>query len=395
MKKSIRGSGTIVALEDKPKSKCRKWQLRISTGLDYSTGKYRTRTRRVSGTYTEAQAALRAFIEEAEAGKTKPAKSYTVSEYIDAWSTQRAASGNYARRTIDNERAKLKNIERHIGRVKLAAVDVCMLESTYAKLRSGDSVSGRALSGKTLSGIHKSWMTMWNHAAVRRLVSKSEFDGIDAPKPDTKERRALKSDEAVKLIASLDAADAMGIAAILCVTCGLRRSEAMALAWSDVRDGILVVSKSLDEDGTVKSTKSKAGVRAIPLPKAASASLEKRRAAQDADFASVRARMPSESGWPVQGPDTPVVSNAFGEHLKPHSLSTWWRRNRSGLGMECTIHELRHTYLTMLAESGVHPTVMQELAGHSSSEITLEIYTHVQMGQKIAAVAGLDALLGE
>lgn len=63
--------------------------------------------------------------------------------------------------------------------------------------------------------------------------------------------------------------------------------------------------------------------------------------------------------------------------------------------MECTIHELRHTYLTMLAESGVHPTVMQELAGHSSSEITLEIYTHVQMGQKIAAVEGLDALLGE
>ena len=61
-------------------------------GLLYS--KYRTRTRRVSGTYTEAQAALRAFIEEAEAGKTKPAKSYTVSEYIDAWSTQRAESGN-------------------------------------------------------------------------------------------------------------------------------------------------------------------------------------------------------------------------------------------------------------------------------------------------------------
>ena len=62
----VTGEGTIVQLEkDKPKSKCRKWQLRVPVGLDPRTGKYKTRTRRVSDvSYTQAKKALRDFIDE-------------------------------------------------------------------------------------------------------------------------------------------------------------------------------------------------------------------------------------------------------------------------------------------------------------------------------------------
>ena len=67
----VTGEGTIVQLEkDKPKSKCRKWQLRVPVGLDPRTGKYKTRTRRVSDmNYTQAKKALRDFIEEIEDDK--------------------------------------------------------------------------------------------------------------------------------------------------------------------------------------------------------------------------------------------------------------------------------------------------------------------------------------
>ncbi|MEG1751301.1 MAG: tyrosine-type recombinase/integrase, partial [Raoultibacter sp.] len=50
-----------------------------------------------------------------------------------------------------------------------------------------------------------------------------------------------------------------------------------------------------------------------------------------------------------------------------------------------TIHELRHTYLSMMAMAGVHPKVMQELAGHASSQTTMDIYSHVNMSAKKAA----------
>lgn len=57
-----------------------------------------------------------------------------------------------------------------------------------------------------------------------------------------------------------------------------------------------------------------------------------------------------------------------------------------------SLHELRNTYLTLLAEEGVHPKVMQELAGHYSSQITMDVYTHVNMDAKREAVAAVSKL---
>ena len=42
-----------------------------------------------------------------------------------------------------------------------------------------------------------------------------------------------------------------------------------------------------------------------------------------------------------------------------------------------TAHQLRHTYCTMLYMSGVDILTTSKLMGHSSIQITLEIYTHL------------------
>lgn len=41
------------------------------------------------------------------------------------------------------------------------------------------------------------------------------------------------------------------------------------------------------------------------------------------------------------------------------------------------LHELRHTFVTRCAESGVNVTVCQQLVGHSTADMTLNVYTHV------------------
>ncbi len=63
-----------------------------------------------------------------------------------------------------------------------------------------------------------------------------------------------------------------------------------------------------------------------------------------------------------------------------------------GAGNYC-LHELRHSYLTQLARAGVHPKVMQELAGHANSAITMDIYTHTDMGAKFEAAEALKQSL--
>ena len=55
-------------------------------------------------------------------------------------------------------------------------------------------------------------------------------------------------------------------------------------------------------------------------------------------------------------------------------------------------HSLRHTYATRLFEKGVQLKTVQKLLGHSSIEITADIYTHVMDSEKISAVQKLNDL---
>ena len=41
------------------------------------------------------------------------------------------------------------------------------------------------------------------------------------------------------------------------------------------------------------------------------------------------------------------------------------------------LHDLRHTYITRCAESGVNVNVCQQLVGHASTDMTMNVYTHV------------------
>ena len=52
-------------------------------------------------------------------------------------------------------------------------------------------------------------------------------------------------------------------------------------------------------------------------------------------------------------------------------------------------HSLRHTFSSLLAQSGVHPKIAQELMRHSSIDLTMSIYTHAQAEHVAAAVDAL------
>ena len=41
------------------------------------------------------------------------------------------------------------------------------------------------------------------------------------------------------------------------------------------------------------------------------------------------------------------------------------------------LHELRHTFITRCCESGVNPSVCQQLVGHSTGDMIMNVYMHV------------------
>ena len=61
-------------------------------------------------------------------------------------------------------------------------------------------------------------------------------------------------------------------------------------------------------------------------------------------------------------------------------------------GEVADFHALRHTFITLLASSGVHPKVAQQLARHSTITLTMDRNSHTKLADLTAAVGTLPTL---
>jgi integrase len=52
-------------------------------------------------------------------------------------------------------------------------------------------------------------------------------------------------------------------------------------------------------------------------------------------------------------------------------------------------HDLRHTCVTLLLDSGVPPHVVRDIVGHSALDVTMNIYAHVSLDEKRMAMEKL------
>lgn len=60
-------------------------------------------------------------------------------------------------------------------------------------------------------------------------------------------------------------------------------------------------------------------------------------------------------------------------------------------GRVVDFHALRHTFVTMLARSGVHPNTAKSLARHSTITLTMDRYSHVRRDDEVEALRRLPA----
>ncbi|MBQ9003462.1 MAG: site-specific integrase [Eggerthellaceae bacterium] len=431
------GNGSIIALEKgkdgkkKPRNKCRKWRLVVSIGRDphgmpesdvkdaeeeaadaeeepkpkKPKQRYRQKAMNFQGTYTEAQEALREFREKVMNGDIVTRNSWTFDEYGKHYVETRLAAGEIEKRSADSFKAQLRMVGYLIGSMKMQEITTQVIETAYADLRAGKSRSGRKISGTSLNDVNKIVWLVFEDASDKGVIGANPLDKMAIPRRDTKERRALSPEAYRDLMAALDPKDRMQCAVLLCAALGLRRSESLALSWGDIdfERNTIDVHCSCDDYGGLKSTKTKAGERVLPMPGKLSEALMARKAEQAADLVeneseSVFQVKKRDGEWPagtveLDGkhyevkPAYPIAADQYGVRPLPASLTGWWTKHRAEYGLDdWTLHELRHSFLSRAAASGVHPAVMQKLAGHSSARTTMDIYTHVNVDAKRAAM---------
>ena len=165
--------------------------------------------------------------------------------------------------------------------------------------------------------------------------------------------------------------------ALLLVLTGLRVGELLALRWGniDLNARLLRVCETV-YDGHFDQPKSRRSARTIPIGTETAAILAVLRPAAVDPKALVFA---TGEGLPLER------WNLLRKHLKPAAK----KLGLSGV----TWHLLRHSHATMLDSVGTPIGTMQSLLGHSTPEITREIYLHAVPEEQRRAVESVERLV--
>ena len=174
---------------------------------------------------------------------------------------------------------------------------------------------------------------------------------------------------------------------------GMRVGEICGLRWDDIdlKNGMIDVNHTLvyythAENGcyfSIHTPKTKAGERQIPMLQNVREAFEQERAYQE--YNNMKCNVA------VDGFTNFIFINRFGNLQHQGTLNKALRRiirdcNDGQLSKgrknpvllpNFSCHSLRHTFTTRLVEAGVNIKVIQELCGHSRSDVTLDIYTTV------------------
>ncbi len=156
---------------------------------------------------------------------------------------------------------------------------------------------------------------------------------------------------------------------LLCLCTGLRSGEACGLCWDcvDFENGLILVRRQMSRIegsyGLTDKLKSRSSRRNIPAPPVLMDHLRE-----------VKAR--TNSITVVAGPHGPSVPNSVGTLLA-----------RAKVPFHVHPHLLRHTYATRLVEAGIDIKTVQYLLGHSSLNMTIDIYAHYDYRNRILETA--------
>ncbi len=101
------------------------------------------------------------------------------------------------------------------------------------------------------------------------------------------------------------------------------------------------------------------------------------------------AKLTGERVWPGTW-----ASERHGAEMMRTDLANADVAYQDARGRYADFHSLRHTFISNLARAGVHPRNAQALARHSTIELTMNVYTHVEMRELAADLESLPSMVG-
>jgi len=175
-------------------------------------------------------------------------------------------------------------------------------------------------------------------------------------------------------------------AVLLALGAGLRRGEALAAGWSDLRGDVLTVRRSLEQTraGIAFKTPKSGKTRSVVLPADTAGQLRHWKARQAQQLLQLGIR---------QSAETLICARMDGEPLQPQSLTHEFPRFLPRLGPDfpkVRFHDLRHSSATIALAAGVDLKLVSERLGHATIAVTADLYLHPDQTMHEAAAQKIN-----
>jgi integrase len=333
-----------------------RWRGEVTVG--YAADGRRLRRRVSAPTKAGVQDALRHLHADLDAGITKtPPGRYTVRQAAGDW-LEHGLPGRSAK-TIRKNKDVLEPVLAVIGNARLKDLSAADVDAALARMASEYSTAAVRMG-------HLALKRAIRFAAARDLVGRNaaELAGTPAGQPG----RPSKSLTLQQAAALLNATDGTRIGAYIALSLGtgIRTEEARALLWEHVdfgdpsaappRPASVAAWRSVRAHGDTKTPRSR---RTLGMPAFATEALRQ-----------LQEREGRDAG--------PVFATRDGNELDAANVRREFRAAvlAAGIPGAWSPRELRHTFVSLVSDSGVPVEEIARLAGHATTRTTEIVYRH-------------------
>jgi len=362
-----------------------KWSFTVDIGRDPKTGKRKQKT--VSGfrTKKEAEAACAELLSQLHRGYIIDHSNQTVAEYLKEWLE------DYAKPKLKPSTfSRYESVIRVLAIPELGKIPLKDLKIHHCQKFLNQLLKlGRKSS--YISFVHRVLHAAFEQAVELEKIPRNPFDHVKGPKVTREKKNTWSVEEIQKF---LQAAKSYNpnyyIAYLIAIHTGMRKAEVLALRWEDIdfeNKRISVTQSVMIHQGQyiTSDLKTTSSSRVITIDDVLIAELKKHKVLQN------QQKLALGSGYEDR---QLVCATPIGHFLSPNMANQHMRKICEIAGMPyIRFHDLRHTHATLLLKLGENVKVVSERLGHSTSRITLDIYSHVTPDMQEAAAQKIGRVL--
>ncbi len=212
-----------------------------------------------------------------------------------------------------------------------------------------------------------------NQAIVEGYMHSNPAQNIALPRKKERKVRSFTETETEKIFSIIE--DPLHyIIYFSYLSTGVRRGELLALRWEDINltDRTFSINrgitKDLDDKWVIDTPKNEESIRIFTIPDRLVVELKKHQLEQKKQILKV-GKLYNNQGLAFAKDD--------GSFYTPEYITRRFRRYCHKIGIDGTLHELRHTFATFALQSGMDITTVSKMLGHKDVTTTLNIYSHV------------------